>query len=102
MRVAGRLVDLPGSSPVTPEDAEAVRERVITRRPAKQAELDENGSADASYAAGDHRFRATAFSQRGFPSFVFRAVSDAPDAGSARAAGRRGRLGARSSAGSWW
>ena len=48
--------------------------------PAKQAELDENGSTDASYATGDSRFRATAFSQRGLPSFVFRAVPDAPDA----------------------
>ncbi len=79
VRVAGRLVDLPGSSPVTREDADAVRQLVIAA-PAKQAELDENGSTDASYASGDNRFRATAFSQRGLPSFVFRAVSDAPDA----------------------
>ncbi len=79
VRVAGRLVDLPGSSPVTLEEAEIVRQQVINS-PAKQAELDDGGSADASYASGDLRFRATAFRQRGFPSFVFRAVPDAPDA----------------------
>ena len=79
VRVAGRLVDLPGSSQVTPEDAEAVRELVIAA-PAKRAELDGDGSTDASYAAHGHRFRATAFTQRGYPSFVFRAVPDAPDA----------------------
>ena len=79
VRVAGRLVDLPGSGPVTLEDAETVRKQVI-RSPAKQGELNDIGSTDSSYAAGDHRFRATAFSQRGFPSFVFRAVPAAPDA----------------------
>ena len=79
VRVAGRLVDLPGSQPVTPEDADAVRDRVITSA-AKRMELDEVGSTDSSYAAAGHRFRATAFTQRTFPSFVFRAVPDAPDA----------------------
>ncbi|HYI35971.1 MAG TPA: PilT/PilU family type 4a pilus ATPase [Thermoleophilaceae bacterium] len=80
VRVAGRLVDLPGSSQVTPEDADSVRDTVVTA-PAKRSELDEYGSTDASYGAHGHRFRATAFTQRGFPSFVFRAVPDAPDAG---------------------
>jgi twitching motility protein PilT len=79
VRVAGRLVDLPGSSTVTPEDAESVRELVISA-PAKRTELDTNGSTDASYGAHGHRFRATAFTQRSYPSFVFRAVPDAPDA----------------------
>jgi twitching motility protein PilT len=80
VRVAGRLVDLPGSATITPEDAEAVRQMIITS-PAKLSELEHQGSTDASYATGEHRFRATAFSQRGYPSFVFRAVPDAPDAG---------------------
>ena len=79
VRVAGRLVDLPGSSMVTPEDGDAVRQLVIGS-PAKRAELDERGSTDASYGTGGHRFRATAFTQRGYPSFVFRVVPDAPDA----------------------
>jgi twitching motility protein PilT len=79
VRVAGRLVDLPGSDTITPADADAIRERVITS-PGKRAEMAEIGSTDASYAAAGHRFRATAFTQRTFPSFVFRAVPDAPDA----------------------
>ena len=79
VRVAGRLVDLPGSTTVSPEDAAMVRDLVVGGGP-KRAELDEVGSTDASYAAQGHRFRATAFSQRGYPSFVFRAVPDAPDA----------------------
>ena len=79
VRVAGRLVDLPGSSVVTPEEGEAVS-RLVVRAPAKQGELEEIGSTDASYATESHRFRATAFKQRGYPSFVFRAVPDAPEA----------------------
>jgi twitching motility protein PilT len=80
VRVAGRLVDLPGSSMVTPEDADVVRKLVIGSD-AKQAELDGNGSTDASYGTNGHRFRVSAFTQRTFPSFVFRVVPDAPDAG---------------------
>ncbi len=79
VRVAGRLVDLPGSSTVTAEDADMVRQLVIASD-AKQAELNGNGSTDASYATNGHRFRATAFMQRSVPSFVFRSVPEAPDA----------------------
>jgi twitching motility protein PilT len=79
IRVSGRLVDLPGSNPVSPEEAEGVQKMVITTE-AKRAELVHNGSTDASYYNGEGRFRASAFTQRGLPSFVFRAVPDAPPA----------------------
>ncbi len=54
IRVSGRLVELPGSSPVSPEEAAAVQRQVITSEP-KRAELDRNGSADASYYNGEGR-----------------------------------------------
>jgi twitching motility protein PilT len=79
IRVSGRLVELPGSSPVSPEEAAAVQRQVITSEP-KRSELDRNGSADASYYNGEGRFRTSAFTQRGLPSFVFRAVPEAPPA----------------------
>jgi twitching motility protein PilT len=79
IRVSGRLVELPGSVPVTPEDAEVVRRQVITVD-SKRSELERNGSTDASYYNGEGRFRASAFTQRGAPSFVFRAVPEAPSA----------------------
>jgi len=79
IRVAGRLVDLPGSSPVSVEDAGGIQRQVITSE-TKRSELERNGSTDASYYNGEGRFRAAAFTQRGLPSFVFRAVPDAPRA----------------------
>jgi twitching motility protein PilT len=79
IRVAGRLVDLPGSQVVTTEEAEAIQRQVITVDP-KRSELERNGSTDASYYNGQGRFRASAFTQRGLPSFVFRAVPEAPPA----------------------
>src|ERR1700749_1632800 len=79
IRVSGRLVELPGSSVVTTEEAEAIQRQVIPVE-AKRAELDRNGSTDASYFNGQGRFRASAFTQRGLPSFVFRAVPEAPPA----------------------
>lgn len=79
IRVSGWLVELPGSSPVSPEEAAAVQRQVITSEP-KRSELDRNGSADASYYNGEGGFRTSAFTQRGLPSFVFRAVPEAPPA----------------------
>lgn len=46
--MSGRLVELPGSSPVSSEEAAAVQRQVITSEP-KRSELDRNGSADASH-----------------------------------------------------
>jgi twitching motility protein PilT len=78
IRVAGELVDLPGSKPLTPRDTARVREQVITSE-LKQRHFEELGSADLSYFNGEARFRVAAFSQRGSNSFVFRVVLSAPD-----------------------
>jgi twitching motility protein PilT len=78
VRVAGELADLPGYGPLSPEDTQAIKERVLTSE-AKQSAFEEHGSADLSYFTGEARFRASAFSQRGAASFVFRVVPDAPD-----------------------
>ena len=79
IRVAGRLMDLPGQNALRPEDTLAVKERVLTSE-LKRGEFDENGSADLSYYTPSGRFRVSAFSQRGSASFVFRVVPTAPQA----------------------
>ena len=79
VRVAGELTDLPGHQALTPDETEAVLERVLTSEAKKHA-FQEHGSADLSYFTGEARFRVSAFSQRGAASFVFRVVPSAPDA----------------------
>ena len=79
IRVAGRLTDLPGHGPVTPEQTEAIRQRILTS-PLKRDDFERNGSADFSFWTEAGRFRVSAFSQRGSASFVFRSVPAAPDA----------------------
>ena len=77
VRVSGRLRELDGYGPLTPADAEAVSARVLTSEH-KRSQFNEHGSADLSYFNSHGRFRVAAFSQRGSPSFVFRAVPVAP------------------------
>ncbi len=79
VRVAGRLMDLPGAAPITMEEAQAVQRQVIVSD-SKRSELARNGSTDASYYNGEGRFRASAFTQRGTPAFVFRVGPAAPAA----------------------
>lgn len=79
IRVAGRLVDLPGYEPLTPEDTAAIKERIVTSE-LKRADFERDGSADFSHWTSSGRFRVSAFSQRGSASFVFRTVPVAPDA----------------------
>jgi len=79
VRVAGRLMDLPGAAPITMEEAQAIQRQVITAD-GKRSELSRNGSTDASYYNGEGRFRASVFTQRGTPAFVFRVVPEAPAA----------------------
>ncbi len=76
-RVAGRLQKLEGYGAITPEDAEAICSRVLTSDH-KRGQFRDQGSADLSYFNSHGRFRVSAFSQRGSPSFVFRAVPVAP------------------------
>jgi twitching motility protein PilT len=78
VRVAGELADLPGHEPLSPEDTDAIKKRVLTSE-AKLSAFEEHGSADLSYFTGEARFRVSAFSQRGAASFVFRVVPDAPE-----------------------
>jgi len=79
IRVAGRLMDLPGQEPLRPEDTLAVKEKVLTND-VKRSEFEQRGSADLSYFTSKGRFRVSAFSQRGSASFVFRVVPSAPRA----------------------
>jgi len=72
-------MDLPGHGPVTPEQTEAIRQRILTS-PLKREDFQRNGSADLSFWTEAGRFRVSAFSQRGSASFVFRSVPAAPDA----------------------
>jgi twitching motility protein PilT len=79
VRVDGELIPLPGFEPITPEDTNLMRERILTS-PVKQDQFETNGSADLSYFTPEGRFRVAAFSQRSSPSFVFRAIASAPTA----------------------
>ena len=81
VRVDGELRPLPGLDALTPEAAEAVKTQVL-RWPIKREQFERVGSADLSYYVGDARFRVAAFLQRGNPSFVFRTIPAAPQAGS--------------------
>ena len=76
-RVAGKLMDLPGHAPVTPEQTEAIKQRVLTS-PLKREDYERNGSADFSFWTDTGRFRVSAFSQRGSASFVFRSATPPP------------------------
>ena len=78
VRVSGRLRKLEGFDPITPEDAQAVRDRVVVSQ-AKRTLFEETGAADLSYFTREGRFRVAAFNQRGSASFVFRAIPSAPD-----------------------
>ena len=77
VRIAGRLQALHGYGAVTPEDADVISARVLTSEH-KQGQFRDQGSADLSYFNSHGRFRVSVFSQRGSPSFVFRAVPVAP------------------------
>jgi twitching motility protein PilT len=79
VRVAGKLIELPGAEPVGPDDTRLIQDRVLTSE-GKRSELARDGSTDLSYYNDSGRFRVSAFTQRGVPSFVFRAVPAAPDA----------------------
>jgi twitching motility protein PilT len=77
VRISGRLRELEGFGTVTPEDTDAVRDRVLIS-PAKRELFEETGAADLSYFTAHGRFRVAAFTQRGSNSFVFRAIPAAP------------------------
>ncbi len=77
-RVSGRLVELEGFQALTPEDTEAVKDRVLVTD-VKRRQFEEIGSTDLSYFTDGGRFRVAAFNQRGAASFVFRAIPAAPD-----------------------
>ena len=77
VRVNGQLRELEGFAPITPGDADSVRERVLLSA-AKQKLFEETGSVDLSYFTSHGRFRVAAFTQRGSASFVFRAIPSAP------------------------
>src|SRR5437763_10489379 len=72
-RVNGELRDLPGFDPLTPEDTEQIRERLLVDRGKREA-FAARGSADLSYYLPEGRFRATLFLQRNSVSLVFRAI----------------------------
>jgi twitching motility protein PilT len=79
VRIDGELVELGGHDPLTLDDVVRVREQVVLTAQKRRA-LDEHGSVDLSYFTTQGRFRVAAFLQRNAPSFVFRAIPDAPDA----------------------
>src|SRR5437588_612342 len=68
IRVNGELIDLPGYQPVSPEDAEGIREHVLRSELARER-YETNGSSDLSYYTDNSRFRVNAFRQRGSASF---------------------------------
>ena len=78
VRVDGVLHVLPNYPPLTIEDTEAVKQRLLS--PVKQDEFLRRGGADLSYVSGGARFRVAAFNQRGSASFVFRSVLKPPTA----------------------
>ncbi len=78
VRVDGILHVLPNHPPLTIEDTEAVKQRLLS--PVMQEEFLRRGSADLSYVSGGARFRVAAFNQRSSASFVFRSVLKPPTA----------------------
>ncbi len=73
-RVHGDLWALQGSTPLAPEDTEAVFEHVAAESTIRQ-EFADDGEADFSYEIpGVSRFRVNAFRQRGTVSLVMRAI----------------------------
>jgi twitching motility protein PilT len=78
VRVHGELYPLPNSRPITTEDTDAIREKVL-RSAQKRDAFEEHGSADLSYFTPEGRFRVSAFSQRGSSSFVFRTIGEPPE-----------------------
>ena len=77
VRVAGQLRMLEGFPEITPDDADAVRERVLHSHE-KRTLFNETGAVDVSYFTSHGRFRVAAFTQRGSASFVFRTIPSAP------------------------
>ena len=77
VRIAGRLRELEGFPSISPEDADAVMERVLRSEP-KRALFEKTGAVDLSYFTSHGRFRVAVFTQRGSASFVFRAIPSAP------------------------
>ena len=78
VRVDGELRDIAGFAPLTPEDTEAIRARLLVDDVKREA-FAERGSTDLSYYLPEGRFRATIFLQRNSTSLVFRAIQNAPD-----------------------
>ena len=77
VRIAGRLRELEGFPAISPEDTQAVMDRVLVSEQ-KRAIFQEAGAVDLSYFTSHGRFRVAAFTQRGSASFVFRAIPAAP------------------------
>src|SRR3954467_4986734 len=74
VRVEGELNELDGYGPVTRDDLLKIANAVLTSD-LKAATLEEGGSADLSYGAGEAgRFRCSAFRQRGGTSSIFRTI----------------------------
>jgi twitching motility protein PilT len=78
VRIEGELVPITGFEAVTSEDATALKESLLTSE-VKRTEFAQQGYTDFSLYTNDSRFRASIFSQRNSPSFVFRVVTAAPE-----------------------
>jgi len=76
-RVDGELVELPGLAKLTPEETAAAADRLLAT-PEQRAVLAQRGAVDVSHRAGDLRFRASIYRQRGTMAIAFRVVLDAP------------------------
>lgn len=74
IRQHGKLIEVPGSVPLTQEDTDRTLEQILTNHE-KYVDFQRVGEVDFSYAVADlARFRVNAFRQRGSTSLVMRAI----------------------------
>lgn len=74
IRQHGKLIEIPGSVPLTQEDTDRTLEAILTNHD-KYVDFQKVGEVDFSYAVGDlARFRVNAFRQRGSTSLAMRAI----------------------------
>ncbi len=72
----GELVELPfpGIERLTPDQTRAIAQLLVSANPVSQQQLERDGSADLSFAAGHVRFRVNVFRQRSAHAIVMRVI----------------------------
>jgi twitching motility protein PilT len=67
-------VDIPGLERLTADQTRAIAQVLIATNPVAEQQIDRDGSADLSFAAGSARFRVNIFRQRAAHAIVMRVI----------------------------